>query len=353
MAPAPRTGLVLVNLGTPMSPRTRDVRRYLREFLGDPRVLDMPAWRRKLLLETVILPFRSPRSARAYETIWSENGSPLLHHGRELARRVQDRLGDAVTVALGMRYGRPSIGHALREVVRNGAQRVIGFPLFPHWSAAAAGSAVEKIYEEAGRMTNTPFVTVVPPVAPHPAFVAACSALARPLIDRVRPDRVIFSFHGLPVRQIERSDPSGRHCLSRDDCCREVTDRNRYCFRAQCFATARRIGDALGVPEHERAIGFQSRLGRRPWIRPYTDELLERLPREGARRAVVVAPGFAADCLETLEELALRGAEAFRQHGGEELAVAPCLNASSPWVDAVVRIVREEAPWLAPERIEA
>ncbi|MDH3284259.1 MAG: ferrochelatase, partial [Acidobacteriota bacterium] len=206
---------------------------------------------------------------------------------------------------------------------------------------------------EAGRVLNTPFLTVVPPVAPHPAFIASCAGLARPVIDRVRPQRVIFSFHGLPESQIRKSDASGAHCLVREGCCREVTDANRYCFRAQCFATARRLGDALDVPEDERLVGFQSRLGRRPWIRPYTDEILKRLPREGVRRAVIVAPGFAADCLETLEELAIRGAEDFRRYGGEELAIVPSLNATDAWVDAVVRIVREEAPWLAGSPVRA
>jgi ferrochelatase len=331
-----RAGLLLINLGTPEAPRPREVRRYLREFLSDPRVLDMPALLRFLLLELVILPRRPRASAAAYQKIWTLEGSPLLVHSRALAAKVQAVLGDAVQVELAMRYGRPSIAGALDRFEKAGVRRLTVFPLYPQYSSAATGSVIDEVHRRAAGRWSKPDLRIVPPFYDHPAYVEARAELARPFLDR-DPERVFFSFHGLPERQIRKSDPSGAHCLAHPDCCAEVGPENRSCYRAQCFAAAQLLAERLGVPEEQRIVCFQSRLGRSPWLSPNTEEVLAAEARRGVRRAVII-PAFVTDCLETLEELAIRGVETWRRNGGESLQVVPALNAGDRFADAVVEI---------------
>jgi ferrochelatase len=341
-----RAGLLLVNLGTPDSTDPADVRRYLREFLSDPRVLDIPGWRRFVVLEAFILPFRPKASAAAYEKIWTERGSPLLFHTEDLAAKVRARVGSGSVVEFAMRYGRPSIASALDRLSTAGVDRIVVFPLYPQYSSAATGSSIEKVFEIAAARWNTPYVQVVPPFYDHPAFLDACARVAAPVVSAGPAEAVLFSFHGLPERQIKKSDESGRHCLASGDCCDRVFEANRNCYRAQCFATARGLAERLGVPAERRIVCFQSRLGRTPWIKPYTDQVLAELPARGVKRAVILSPAFVADCLETLEELGMRAVETFRAAGGEELRVAPAVNAEDGWADGVVRLVREASAWI-------
>lgn len=342
-----RVGLLLINLGTPDSPRVRDVRPYLREFLSDPRVIDVAAWKRQLVLNLFILPFRPKASGEAYEKIWTDRGSPLLFHTVDLAAKVRERLGTAVQVEVAMRYGRPSIAQGLDRFRSAGIDRIVVFPLYPQYSSAATGSSVEEVFRRAGERWNTPYLQVVPPFYDHPAYIEACGAVARPVLDEVRPERVLFSFHGLPERHCRKSDDTGSHCLASGDCCARIGPANRNCYRAQCFATARALADRLAVPSDRRVICFQSRLGRDPWIRPYTDEVVVSLARAGVKRAAILSPAFTADCLETIEELGIRAAESFVESGGELLRLVPCLNATEVWADAVVRLVSETSAWIA------
>jgi len=341
-----RAGLLLVNLGTPDSTDPADVRRYLREFLSDPRVLDIPAWRRFIVLEAFILPFRPKASAEAYAKIWTERGSPLLFHTEDLAAKVRARVGDRAVVEVAMRYGRPSIGSALDRLRAAAVDRIVVFPLYPQYSSAATGSSVERVFEIAAARWNTPYLQVVPPFYEHPAFLDACARVAAPVLSAGPADAVLFSFHGLPERQVKKSDESGSHCLASADCCDRIVEANRNCYRAQCFATARGLAERLGVPAGKRIVCFQSRLGRTPWIKPYTDELLTALPARGVRRAVILSPAFVADCLETLEELGIRAAATFRAAGGEELRVVPAVNSEDGWADGVVSLVREASSWI-------
>ena len=341
-----RTGLLLINLGTPSSPRPQDVRPYLEEFLSDPRVLDMAGWRRWLVLHLFILPFRPKASGEAYAKIWTDRGSPLLFHSQDLALEVQQRLGPQVSVDLAMRYGRPSIPDALTRFRQAGIDRIVVFPLYPQYSSAATGSSIEQVFRHASAEWNTPYLHVVPPFYDHPLFLDACARLARPVIDKTNPERVIFSFHGLPERHCKKSDESGDHCFRRADCCDRVVEANRNCYRAQCFATARGLAELLRVPVEQRVVCFQSRLGRTPWIRPYTDEVLVKLAREGVKRAVIASPAFVADCLETIEELGIRAVASFRESGGDVLELVPGINASDAWADAVVTLSREASAWL-------
>jgi ferrochelatase len=336
-------GLLLVNLGTPDSPRPGDVRRYLREFLSDPRVLDVPVWQRWLILNLFILPFRPKKSGEAYEKIWTERGSPLLFHGQDLVRKVQDRLGPAVAVELAMRYGRPSIEDALERMRRAAVDRIVVLPLYPQYSSAATGSTVEKVLALAGQRWNTPCLQFVPAFYGHPAFLSAFAQVARPVIEDTKPERVLFSFHGLPERQCAKSDETGAHCFKTSGCCDAIVEANRNCYRAQCFATARGVAGLLGLAADRQMVCFQSRLGRTPWIKPYTDQVVVQLAREGVKRVVVLSPAFVADCLETVEEIGMRARAQFKAGGGEELVLVPSLNATSPWIDAVAAIAERHA----------
>ena len=344
MAAPGKPGLLLLNLGTPRSPATSDVREYLREFLSDPYVLDMPAPVRWLLLNLVILPFRPSRSADAYRQIWSERGSPLLVHSEELRRKVAERLGDSVAVELAMRYGEPAIAEALARLHGQGVSHISLFPLYPQHSAAATESSVEAVRSAAVGYAVT--MNVVPAFFDDARFIEAVAEAARPTLEVGAPERVVFSFHGLPERQVRKADVGGRHCFASPDCCLGGHDAGIDCYRAQCFATAQAVADSLAVPEEQRVVAFQSRFGRERWIRPHTDRVLAELAREGVRRVAVIMPGFVADCLETLEEIGIRGAATFREHGGEELSLAPCVNASDLWADALVAIARESNPVL-------
>jgi ferrochelatase len=339
-------GLLLVNLGTPDAPRPREVRRYLREFLSDPRVLDVPWLQRKLILELFILPRRPRQSAEAYRKVWTAAGSPLLVHGRALQRKLQARLGAAVAVELGMRYGKPSIAAALDAFAAAGVAKIVVFPLFPQYSSSATGSAIERVMELAAPRWNTPYLQVVPPFFDHPAYLDVRAAVTRPYLAD-EPERVFMSFHGLPVRQIRKSDPSGRHCLASEDCCATIGPHNQYCYRAQCFATAHRLAERLGLPAERVSVCFQSRLGRTEWMRPYTDEVLAAEARRGVRRAIILSPAFVADCLETIEELGIRGVETWRANGGESLTLVPAVNADDRFVEAVVAIAAEHSSWFA------
>jgi len=339
-----RTGVLLVNLGTPDDTSVSSVRRYLREFLSDPRVLDINPVGRSALLNFVILPFRPKASAHAYRKVWTDRGSPLLFHGRDLEAKVQAALGPGVPVALAMRYQSPGIAPALESLRARGADRVVVFPLFPQYSSAATGSALEKVFLEAGRLWNVPSLVVVPPFYDHEAFIGAFAAVAAPVLERARADRVLMSFHGLPERHCVKSDLSGgAHCLRSAGCCDRIVEANRWCYRAQCMATARALTARLGLDPATVETCFQSRLGRDPWIRPYTDEVVLRLAKEGVKRVAVLSPAFVADCLETLEELAMRAREDFQAAGGEELTLVPSLNAHDAWVAAVVRLAGEAA----------
>jgi len=343
-------GLLLINLGTPQAPRVPEVRRYLRQFLSDWRVLDVPWLVRFTVLHLAILPRRPRSSAGAYAKIWTAAGSPLLVHSRELARKVQERLGASVRVELAMRYGKPSIAEALRSLERQGARRVVVFPLYPQHSSAATGSSLEAVFAEASRLWNVPRLQVVPPFYDDPRYIACFAEVAEPALREVDAERVFFSFHGLPERQIRKSDPTGSHCLVRPDCCeRALGERPEVaaeCYRAQCVATAGLLADKLGVPRERRIVCFQSRLGRTPWIRPFTDVEVREAAARGAKRAVIVVPSFVADCLETLEEIGMRAADDWKGNGGETLRLVPSLNANDSWVDAVIGIARDASSWL-------
>lgn len=340
------TGVLLVNLGTPDSPSVPDVRRYLREFLSDPRVIDINPVGRSLLLNLVILPFRPAKSGKAYASIWGTEGqgSPLLDHSRRLTTGVARALGGGYLVELGMRYGNPSIPDALGRLLAGDPGRIVVLPLFPQYSSAANGSAVERVYEVLGQAWNVPPVQTIGAFYDHPGFLDAFVEVARRHLPEFRPDHVLFSYHGLPERHVRKSDLSGRHCLASPSCCDAIGAQNRYCYRAHCFATTRALASRLGLAADGYGVSFQSRLGRTPWIKPYTDLVLPELARAGKKRLAVMCPAFVADCLETVEEIGIRAREQWRSLGGEELLLVPSLNAEPTWIKAVADMVRATMP---------
>ncbi len=333
-----RTGLLLVNLGTPDAPTPAAVRRYLAEFLGDPRVLDINALGRWLLLHLVILPRRPKQSAHAYASIWdATRGSPLMFHSRDLAAGVAEKLGPSWQVELAMRYGNPSLADAMARFEASDVERIVVLPLFPQFASSSSGTAVARVMELATERWNVPALDIVPAFFADDGFLGAFAAVAKPVLADARPDHVLFSFHGLPERQVRKADRTGAHCLASASCCDSLAG-NPLCYRAQSFATARALAARLGLAPDAYSICFQSRLGKDPWIQPHTDAEIDRLARAGKKRLAVVCPAFVADCLETLEEIGIRAREQFKLAGGEDLVLVPSLNATEPWIDAVCAI---------------
>jgi ferrochelatase len=336
-----RTGVLLSNLGTPDSPTPRDVRRYLREFLSDPRVIDLPALPRWLLVNLVVAPFRPRRSAAAYQKIWGPEGSPLLAHGRALRAGLARALGPGFVVALGMRYGRPSIPEALAELAAAGVGRIVALPLYPQWAESSTGSTRACLEQAHRALPGAPPLAVLPAFFDAAGFVEAFAAVARPVLSGARPDHVLFSYHGLPERQVKAADPTRGHCLAGPACCDAPPPAVlARCYRAQCLATTRALARALALEPGTFSTSFQSRLGPTPWIRPFTDHVLPELAANGVKRLAVLCPSFVADCLETLEEIGIRGREQWLGVGGEDLSLVPSLNAHPRWVEAVAEAIR-------------
>jgi ferrochelatase len=338
--PASPIGVLLLQLGTPDSTSVSDVRRYLREFLSDPRVLDMPAPARWLLLNAVILPFRPKRSAEAYEKVWTDAGSPLIVFTEALVEKLRTALGDRYRVAYGMRYQSPSIAAALDQLERDGCRQIVLIPQFPQYASASGGSAVQMALEILGARRNVPELRTAGPFFDDPGFLDAAAGIARPLLEEFRPDHVLFSYHGLPEKQIRKSDTSGDWCLENTWCCDSMNEKNAFCYRAQCFATSRSLVSRLGLDGGTASTSFQSRLAGQKWIEPYTDKELPKLYAAGVRRIAVLTPSFTADCLETIEEIGIRGRKQWEELGGEGFLLVPCVNADDRWVDAVADMAR-------------
>ena len=341
MRSANEIGVLLVNLGTPEAPETAEVRHYLREFLSDPRVLDMHPIGRWALLNLIILPLRPARSAEAYQKIWMEEGSPLLVYGRRLLAGLREALPE-YECELAMRYGKPSIASGIESLRAKGCERILVFPLYPQYASSTTGSTLERVYLEAAGAQNPPSLSSVPAFYEHPAFIDAFVAATREKLEHFGAEHLLLSYHGLPEHHLTKSGPG--HCLQSENCCEQIGDQNRNCYRAQCFATSRALLSALAWEPKRATVAFQSRLGRTPWIRPYTDDALNELAERGIKRVAVLCPAFVADCLETLEEIGMRAEEDFRKKGGEALCLLPSLNDHPAWIEAVATIARESLP---------
>jgi ferrochelatase len=332
-------GLLLINLGTPDAPTSWAVRRYLNEFLSDGRVIDIAPWARFLLLQLIILPFRSPRSAAAYRKVWMDEGSPLLVHSRACADGLAQKLAGRYEVALAMRYGQPSIRSAIDSLRAKGITRLTVMPMYPQNAASSTSSSLAEVYRVLAARWEALPIRVIPPFFEAPEFLDAFAQVARRHLSPFRPQHVLFSFHGLPERHLRKSDPTQSHCLSSAHCCDSMAAARRGCYRAQCYFVARALAERLALPAGAHSVSFQSRLGRTPWVRPYTDEVIPDLAKGGTRRLAVMCPAFVADCLETVEEIGIRARESFLASGGEEFLLVPSLNAESAWVEGIVRLI--------------
>jgi ferrochelatase len=330
-----KTAILIVNLGTPDAPTPGKVRRYLREFLNDTRVLDIPALGRWMLLNLIILPFRPRKSAEAYAKIWTAEGSPLLIHTRAFTEKLRASLPAGCSAEFAMRYGSPSIEAGLDALLSRSPDELVILPMYPQYSSASTGSSLERIFSVLGKKWNVPAVRVIAPFYNDPGFLDAIAGIGKPHLDAFAPDHVLFSYHGLPERQIRKSEGQAGHCFQADDaCCASISDKNNYCYRAQCFESSRQLARRLGLAPGSHTTCFQSRLGRTPWIRPYTDKVIEELGKQGKKKVLVFEPSFTADCLETLEEISMRGQATFALAGGAELRLVPSLNSSDAWVRA-------------------
>ncbi|MBF0418302.1 MAG: ferrochelatase [Magnetococcales bacterium] len=329
MAPSvstPTIGVLLAQLGTPDAPEPGAVRRFLKVFLSDPRVVDLPRWQWLPLLHGVILPTRAPRSARLYQKIWRPDGvSPLLHYTRRLTEALNARLGTAIRVDFAMRYGNPGIDATLHTMTRAGIQRLLIVPLFPQYASATTASISDAVAAAFLGERQQPTLRFAPPFFEDPGYIRALAESVRARLDTNSPRDWLFSFHGLPERFVQEGDP----------------------YAGQCRITAQRLAAELQLPMERWHVGFQSRFGREVWLTPDTARLLEELPRQGKRELAVLCPGFTADCLETLEEIAVGGEEIFLSAGGERFIYLSCLNDSPAWIDALEAIARRElSGWL-------
>ncbi len=332
-----KTGVVLINLGTPDSCHPRSVYTYLKQFLNDPRVIDLPKLIRYFLVNGIIIPLRYKKSAHAYQQIWTNEGSPLLINGQHLVSAVRKAFDMSVQVELGMRYGNPSIASAVDKL--KNCQKIIAIPLFPQYSSAATGSTVEELLRVLSQQWNIPEISVKRDFFNNADFIQAYACLIRENLKAKNIDKLIFSYHGLPERHINKSEC---HSLcSRTDACPRPDLLNAYCYRAQCYETSRLIADALGLSSSDYVVSFQSRLGKTPWIKPYTDLILSELREKDANSIAIVCPSFVSDCLETLEEINIRAREQWQELGGNEFIFLPSLNQHPLWVEAVVTMVKK------------
>jgi ferrochelatase len=331
-------GVLLVNLGSPDSPKIPDVRRYLREFLMDGRVLDSPYPIRFGVVHGCVLPFRPKQAAEAYHKVWLPEGSPLIVTSQRVQRELQARA--SVPVELAMRYQNPSIGRALRQLLDRDVDEVLLISMFPHYAMSTHESVVVKVKEELARIAPSVKLKIVPPYYDEPDYINALIACAEPILQQGY-DHLLFSFHGLPERHLRKSDPTGCHCLKTLNCCDVASPAHATCYRAQCFKTVRAFAAKAGIPVKEYSVSFQSRLGRDPWLQPYTDQELPRMAKQGVKRLAVICPAFVTDCLETLEEIGMRGRESFLGAGGSEFHLIPCLNEHPRWLAFLERLIGE------------
>ncbi|AZQ61773.1 ferrochelatase [Flammeovirga pectinis] len=336
-----KKGVLLVNLGTPDSPNTGDVRKYLREFLMDERVIDIPFYKRWPLVNLIIAPFRGPKSAAEYKKVWTENGSPLLYYGLESQRLLQDKLGEGYHVALGMRYQNPTLKSALMELKRNAVTEIVVVPLFPQYASATTGSVTQKVMELVKGWQIVPDVSFVQHYHRHPLYIKTFADIGNKYLRAEKFDHVIFSFHGLPERQILKAGiDSCCKLRGENGCVRKAYPRNTFCYRSACFETADLIAKELGLKDTDYSICFQSRLGKDPWIQPYTEDTIIDLAKSGKKSVLAFSPAFVSDCLETTVEVGEEYKEIFEENGGEHWQLVESLNDHPMWIKCLEDLVK-------------
>ncbi len=332
-----KKGILLVNLGTPDEPTRSAVYRYLKQFLLDPRVIDYPWLARNLLVRGIIAPFRSGKSAKLYQQLWTKNGSPLKYYGERVTQELRDLVKDEYEVELGMRYQNPSIESALNKLLQKQVSEIIVFPMFPQYASATTGSVHDEVMRLLRKRDTIPNVKFINSYYDYEPMINIFVENARQF-DLFGYDHIIFSYHGLPQRQLRKADDFN-HCLQKENCCQNISSVNQFCYSAQCHATTRAIAAELGLSSDRYTTCFQSRLGNDPWAQPYTSVTIEEWAKRGAKRLLVFSPAFVADCLETIIEIGDEYQEEFEKMGGEKVDLVPSLNDNPKWVVAIKDLV--------------
>lgn len=332
-----KQGIILMNLGSPDSTKVKDVKKYLDEFLMDERVIDSPYLVRSLLVKGIITPFRSPKSAEAYSAIWGEDGSPLVSITRQLKHKLQDYLKEPVEIA--MRYGNPNMRSAYDKICSKypDVEEVVLVPLYPHYAMSSYETAVEhaKAVYKSGEY---PFrISIVKPFYNDPQYIEALCESIKPYLAN-NDGHLLFSYHSIPERHVLKTDRTGHHCLQSANCCTTSSPVQKFCYRHQCFETTRLVTQRLGMTPDKFSVSFQSKLGRSEWLKPSTTRRMDEMPKEGIKNLLVVCPSFVSDCLETLEEIAIREKENFLKAGGESYTFIPCMNTQPAWVKALATL---------------
>jgi protoporphyrin/coproporphyrin ferrochelatase len=334
-----KTGVLLINLGTPDSPSVKDVRIYLSQFLNDPFVIDInPAWR-FFLVNFIIVPFRAPRSAELYRKIWTKEGSPLLIHTKNLTQKLQKSLGENFIVEFGMRYRHPSIENAFKKLKKAGVNKIIPVPLYPQYADSSTGSTIAELMRVI-KKENFTSVKIIEHFYQDENFLDAWAEIAGKYMRENETDFFIFSYHGVPERQITKIYPD--HCRINSTCCASISEKNHLCYRAACLETTRQLVKRLNIPEGKYVTSFQSRLNDK-WLKPFSDKVVEEKARQGIKKMLVLSPAFVADCLETIYEIGVEYNEIFQHNGGEKLRLVESLNDNDLWVEALKKIILKNA----------
>ena len=319
-----KKGVLLVNLGSPDSTDPKDVKKYLDEFLMDPRVIDVPRWARVLLVRGIILNTRPKKSAEAYSKIWWDEGSPLIVISERLQEKIQKKVN--IPVALAMRYGSMTLQKGMQELADQGVEEVLTIPLYPQFAMATTETIDVRVAELQQEFFPNMKISSMPAFYNDSNYIKVLSDSIAEALEGVDYEHLLFSYHGVPERHIRKSDITKSHCKIDGSCCKTPSEAHEFCYRHQCFDTTRRVVEALQLKEGTYTTTFQSRLGFDPWLQPYTDRTIERMGKEGVKKLAIVTPAFVSDCLETLEEIAMEGEEIFHEVGGQEFTTIPCLN---------------------------
>ncbi len=337
-----KTGILLVNLGTPDSPSVKDVRKYLNEFLNDDRVIDLAWLKRKLLVNLIIVPLRAPKSAKEYVKLFKmfDGESPLLKYGLILKEKLQAKIAENYTVELAMRYGNPSMDSVLEKMRKENYDKIIVFPMYPHYAASSMGTVIEKTNKIINKWWNIPEVVTMGQFYNNPEFIKAFANRAKKHVIADY-DHVLFSYHGLPERHINKSHLMGESCVN-CNCPKEYLPEEPLCYKNTCYETTRLLVKEIGLDEGKYSLSFQSRLGKDPWIQPYTDDVITALGKNGSKKILVLSPAFVSDCLETCVEISEEYLEVFEQNGGEKLQLVESLNDGEDWVDIVHDLVSKQ-----------
>ncbi|WP_340075975.1 ferrochelatase [Leptobacterium sp. I13] len=335
-------GALLINLGSPDSPTPKDVKKYLDEFLMDKRVIDSPYLIRAFVVKGIILNTRPKKSAEAYKKIWWKEGSPLIVISERFKEKIDKHT--SIPVALAMRYGSMSIKKGLQELYDKGVSEVLMIPLYPHYAMSSSETVIAKTFKEQRKYFPNMEITTVPPFYNHPDYIRVMAENIKEHLKSYKHDHLLFSYHGIPERHIYKTDPTKSHCKIDGSCCNTPSEAHKTCYRHQCFETTKEIANYLNLKEGTYSNSFQSRLGRDPWLKPYTDFEFERLAKEhGVKNLAVITPAFVSDCLETLEEIAMEGKQQFLEAGGKNYIHVPCLNDNDDWVNVMSRWIDEWA----------